>query len=90
MKMAFSFNTDLFETRSNVQDWLSAADLEMMDAYGSIDLLHDLNGVEVCEIPTQRLAETVALVVTRQYRFPFIHVCTDDDKFKVKFFHKKE
>jgi hypothetical protein len=46
----FAFHPELFELRERVLEALADAGYAWLSDYGSVDLLHDVFGVEVCGI----------------------------------------
>jgi hypothetical protein len=49
----FAFHPELFELRERVLEALADAGYEWMSHYGSVDLAHDVYGLEVCGIPDE-------------------------------------
>src|SRR5262245_37197396 len=46
----FAFHPELFELRERVLEALAERGYEWLSHYGSVDLMHDLYGLEVCGI----------------------------------------
>jgi hypothetical protein len=55
----FEFHAELFEHRSAVLETLSENGFAWLSHFGSIDLLHDLYGLEVCGIREDADARTI-------------------------------
>jgi hypothetical protein len=49
----FSFHPELFELRERVLETLAARGYAWLSDYSSVDLLHDVYGIEVCGIREQ-------------------------------------
>jgi hypothetical protein len=64
----FAFHPELFEHRTLALEALAAHDLHWFEHFSSVDLLHDLFGLEVCGIIDQRDAELALCVL--QETFP--------------------
>ena len=47
---AFRFAPELFEVRTNVMERLTDEGFNWLSHYSSVDLIHDLYGIEVCGI----------------------------------------
>ena len=63
----FSFHPELFEHRTRVIEALSAAGIEWLSHYSSVDPLHDTHCIEVCGIHRREDAESVQLLLMRLY-----------------------
>lgn len=77
--MSFSFHPELFEHRGDAIEALADAGLDWLSDYSSVDVLHDLFGLEVCGLREEDEAR-VALDALRA-RFPgwrFGHVQLKD------------
>jgi len=71
----FDFHPDLFEHRNDAMDALAAAGLEWMTDFSSVDVVHDLYGLEVCGIPTREGAQQVQAVLKGVFSdWPHSHV----------------
>ena len=64
---AFQFHAELFEVRSRVLEELGDAGYEWLSHFGSIDLLHDVYGVEVCGIHDDDDAEQILALLGRLF-----------------------
>jgi hypothetical protein len=64
----FAFHPELFEHRTLALEALAARDLHWFEHFSSVDLLHDLFGLEVCGIIEERNAELALRVL--QETFP--------------------
>jgi len=67
----FEFHPELFECRSRASEILAEAGLEWFSDYGSIDLLQEEYGLEVCAI--QQDAKVDPIVEVLQKGFPHWH-----------------
>lgn len=63
----FSFHPDLFAHRGRAMEELAAAELHWFSDFRSIDIDHDLYGLEVCGIRDQETAELVATLLQRTF-----------------------
>ena len=68
---SFCFYPELFDHRANASDTLADAGLEWMTTYGSIDLLHEEYGLEVCGI--HQKADVELIGETLREAFPHWH-----------------
>ena len=50
---AFQFHPELFDVRNEVTEALADGGFTWLSHFGSVDLLHDVYGVEVCGIPLE-------------------------------------
>lgn len=55
----FAFHPELFEHRTLALDALARHDYNWFEHFSSVDLLHDLFGLEVCGIAEKRDAEVI-------------------------------
>ena len=56
---SFAFHPELFEHRSLALETLAAHDFNWLEHFSSVDLLHDLFGLEVCAISSKHDAEHI-------------------------------
>lgn len=61
----FAFHPELFEVRSRVLEMLGEHGFAWLSDFGSIDLLHDVYGLEVCGIREQSDARAIQTLVQR-------------------------
>jgi hypothetical protein len=64
----FAFHPELFEHRTRVLDALAGRGFTWLQDFGSVDLLHDLYGLEVCGIPKE--PDSATILETLQKLFP--------------------
>jgi hypothetical protein len=64
----FAFHPDLFERRNRALQALADRGYTWMEHFGSVDLLHDLYGLEVCGIPKE--SDSTAILGLLQKLFP--------------------
>src|SRR5438552_12616949 len=62
----FAFHPELFEHRTLALEALAAHDLHWFEHFGSVDLLHDLFGLEVCGI-SKKATRTLHFVSSRKH-----------------------
>ncbi len=63
----FPFHPELFAERGRAMNALADLDLLWFSSYRSIDIEHELYGLEVCGIRDQETAETVAMALRRTF-----------------------
>ncbi len=64
----FAFHPELFEHRTRVLEALAKDGYTWLQHFGSVDLMHDLYGLEVCGILKQ--PDSVAILKLLQELFP--------------------
>jgi hypothetical protein len=64
---AFVFHPELFEERQRVLESLAEADYSWPGDFGSIDLLHDVYGLEVCGIREQEDCRRILNLLSQLY-----------------------
>jgi hypothetical protein len=64
----FAFHSELFEQRTRALEALADRGYTWLEHFGSVDLLHDLYGLEVCGIPKE--PDSVAILALLQKLFP--------------------
>src|SRR5262249_18558776 len=64
----FVFHPELFEVRNGVLEMLAENGYEWLSDFGSVDLAHDIYGIEVCGIREQ--PEALAIQALLRSRFP--------------------
>ena len=64
----FAFHPDLFEHRTRVLEALAEHDLNWMVHFGSVDLLHDLYGLEICGVAKE--SDSAKILELLQRLFP--------------------
>ncbi len=64
---AFAFHPDLFEERTRVLEALGDAGYVWLTDFSSVDLLHDLYGLEVCGIRDEDDARPILELLGRLY-----------------------
>lgn len=63
----FQFHAELFESRETVLHELDAVGVAWLSDFGSVDVLHDLYGLEVCAIREQSVALQILLVMRQLF-----------------------
>lgn len=58
-----NFHPSFFERRATAQEILSKNGFVWMEGYSTIDLAHDLIGLEICGIPTEGEAKRILKVL---------------------------
>jgi hypothetical protein len=56
---AFEFHPELFDVRNEALEALADGGYTWLSDFSSVDLLHDIYGLEVCGIPEQRDAQAI-------------------------------
>ncbi len=56
---AFQFHPELFDVRNQVMAVLANGGFTWLSDFSSVDLLHDVYGLEVCGIPNQKNAQAI-------------------------------
>jgi hypothetical protein len=64
----FAFHPEMFELRNDVLDLLTEHGFAWLSDFTSIDLLHDVYGIEVCGIREEADARTIETLLRK--RFP--------------------
>ena len=62
-----NFDPSLFERRATAQEILSKNGFVWMEDYSTIDLAHDLIGLEICGIPTEGEAKRILEVLRPEF-----------------------
>ncbi|MBI3272572.1 MAG: hypothetical protein HYZ53_26520 [Planctomycetes bacterium] len=76
---AFRFFPELFAIRAEAMEVLASAGFEWMTHYSSVDLLHELYGLEVCGIPDQQDALRIrSLLMEHFWRWEFDRLVLKD------------
>jgi hypothetical protein len=65
----FAFHPELFEFRNRVLEKLAEHGYEWLSAFGSVDLAHDIYGMEVCGIREQSAALAIQKLLRRMFPF---------------------
>lgn len=77
--MAFAFHPQLFEHRTEALEALAAAGYAWLSDFSSVDLLHEVYGLEVCGIPDRDDARAIRRVLRRTFRrWPFCNLSLKD------------
>jgi len=63
----FEFHPELFEHRTLALEQLAAHDLHWFEHFSSVDLLHDVFGLEVCGIAEETDAQVVLCVLEEAF-----------------------
>jgi hypothetical protein len=63
----FSFHAELFELRNIVLELLADHGFAWLSDFGSVDLLHDIYGIEVCGIREESDARTIETLLRRKF-----------------------
>jgi hypothetical protein len=71
---SFAFYPDLFQVRTDAMEALAAAGLEWMSDFASVDVLHDLYGLEVCGVQTEDHAKQVLGLLQGRFAWRHGHV----------------
>ena len=70
----FAFHPELFELRERVLEALSDCGYEWMSHYGSVDLMHDVFGLEVCGIHDEEDVEPITRLLRKLFPdWPYTH-----------------
>jgi hypothetical protein len=64
---SFAFHADLFELRNVVLEMLADHGFAWLSDFGSIDLLHDVYGLEVCGIRDEADAHTIQTLLRQKF-----------------------
>ncbi|MGF1582342.1 MAG: hypothetical protein ACFCD0_23705 [Gemmataceae bacterium] len=87
---AFDFHPDLFEYRNTVLETLAEHGYSWLAAFSSVDLLHDVHGLEVCGIHEEDDAREIQTILSTllpewQYKSRYYNdVSRRDPGWKVK------
>ena len=63
----FAFSPELFEHRTRVLEALADQGYSWLEHFASVDLLHDLYGLEVCGIPKEPDSATILKLLQRLF-----------------------
>jgi hypothetical protein len=63
----FAFHAELFELRNDVLEMLADHGFAWLSDFGSIDLMHDVYGIEVCGIREETDAHTIQTLLRKQF-----------------------
>jgi hypothetical protein len=63
----FAFHAELFELRNAVLEMLADQGYSWLSDYGSIDLLHDVYGIEVCGIREESDAHIIETLLRHKF-----------------------
>jgi hypothetical protein len=63
----FSFHAELFELRNGVLEMLADNGFAWLSDFSSVDLMHDIYGVEVCGIHDEDNARTIQKLLRRMF-----------------------
>jgi hypothetical protein len=70
----FTFHPELFELRERVLEALAEAGYDWLSHYGSVDLMHDLFGLEVCGVPDEDDVEPITRLLRTMFPdWPYTH-----------------
>jgi hypothetical protein len=61
------FSPELFEHRSEALEVLAERGFELLADFATVDVLHDLYGIEVCGIPEEETARRILGVLRAQF-----------------------
>jgi hypothetical protein len=64
---SFAFHPELFELRNDVLEMLGDNGFAWLSDFGSIDLLHDAYGLEVCGIVEEADARTIKRLLHKMF-----------------------
>ena len=70
---AFTFHPDLFEHRNDALAALDEAGYQWMTDFSTIDVLHDLYGLEVCGIKDEDDAQRILELLQQTFRWSHGH-----------------
>ena len=77
----FNFHPELFEQRAMAIKALSEHGFNWLEHFSSVDLLHDLFGLEVCGIAQKPLAASILRVLERVFpEWIYSDLCYHDDE----------
>ncbi len=75
----FAFRPELFECRSRASEALAEAGLEWFSDYGSIDLLHEEYGLEICGIQHEAKVDFIGEIMRKEFpHWQYCGVCMQD------------
>jgi hypothetical protein len=78
-EQGLQFRPELFECKGRASELLDAAGFAWFSDYGSIDLLHEEHGLEVCGIREDSSVERIAQVMRSGFpHWHYSHVCHKD------------
>ena len=63
----FAFHAELFEIRNVVLEMLADHGFRWLSEFGSIDLMHDLYGIEVCGIRDESDAHAIEALLRERF-----------------------
>jgi hypothetical protein len=63
----FAFHPELFELRNDVLEMLADHGFAWLSDFGSVDLLHDVYGLEVCGIRDESDARTIEALLRKRF-----------------------
>lgn len=64
---SFAFHPELFELRNDVLELLAEHGFAWLSDYGSVDMLHDVFGLEVCGIHQEEDARDILKLLQRKF-----------------------
>ena len=76
---AFAFYPELFELRTSALDALADGGFAWLADFGSVDLLHDVYGLEVCGITDEDSARAIEVVLRALFpAWPYVRCYLKD------------
>jgi hypothetical protein len=63
----FAFHPELFELRNRLLEALAENGFAWLSDFGSVDLLHDVYGMEVCGIRTEEDAQAILALLRKLF-----------------------
>ena len=74
----FAFHPELFEIRNEVLELLSEREIHWLSDFASVDLLHDVYGIEVFGIPDAEVARTIEGLLVKKLAWPHSRLSLKD------------